>query len=395
MTKRYLLQFIAFWIMVPSMPAMAQQHYRHVLESLQQNPSYELLHRQKDLRHAEVDATPLLDDPQLSFEFLHASRTGESNRWSVSLSQPVPLPTRYHRMRRLRRLEKDTVELHWLLRRQQWLLEAQRLCADIVYANALLAHHTHCADMAAQVVEAMSRRMDLGDCNIIQYNRARLELAAMQNKQARLQTLRESRLQELGILNGNHPVVLADTCFPPVALPDDFESWYRQVQSHAPELRLAAAHTSFHEANLALAKSRSLPLIQAGVGAEYEAECLFRGVVLGVNVPIWNRRKQVRSARIEWQTSRYGEQQAGADHYGRLRMLFNRVKALQAEISRLSELYSRHDSEALLLKAFLVGEISLEAYLQSVEFFHDASLSILDARYELECTWLELMAVTL
>ena len=376
-------------------PLSAQHHYQAVLDTLQHHSgSLALLQRQMEAQRSATAAEPLLDDPSVSFEHLWASRTGEGNRWNMSLSQELPLG-QYGVRRRIRGFVGDTLEARWLLQRQRWMLEIQQLCAEVVYANMQLAHYAHCVDMAQQVADAVARRMELGDCGVIEYNRAQLELVALQNRQQLLRTLRDSRLMMLRTYNDNAAILLTDTVFPAVVLADNFEDWYDQVHRQAPELQMAATHSQLQYEQYRLTRRESLPRLTAGVVAEYEADCLFRGVAVGVNIPIWNRRRQVGGARLGWQTAQQDEQQVERELSGRLRMLFSRVQALSTEVDRLSEQCARYDSEALLLKAFMAGEISLESYLRQVEFFHDTERAVIDARYELECAWLELMAVTL
>lgn len=238
-------------------------------------------------------------------------------------------------------------------------------------------------------------RMEVGDCGIVDYNRAQLELAALVNKRVMLLTVRDGWLSQLQTLNGNKAVALVDTLFPAVLLPDDFDQWFEQVAVQSPEMRLAESQTQLQQAQYRLTRRASLPTLTAGVAAEYEADCLFRGVTVGVNVPVWNRRRQVRSAHLDWQISQQEQEQVQLVLHGRLRMLYEQVRALSDEVKRLSEQSKSFDSEALLVKAFMMGELSLESYLRQVEFFHDTELAVIDARYALESAWLELMSVTL
>lgn len=388
--------FLSVAVTLCSASLFAQHHYQAVLDTLQRHSvalAVMELHC-ADERCARMSA-PLLDDPQVSFEHLWASRTGEGNRWGASVTQSFPLPGRYGSLRQVRRLEADTVEAHWLLRRQRELLEIQRICADVVYANMQLAHYDHCLLLAQQVVDAVSRRMEVGDCGIVDYNRARLELAALSNKRTMLLTLRDNKLHQLRILNGNRDVVLSDTRFPSVMLPSDFDQWYNGVAGDMLELRLADTQTQLQQARYKLIRREVLPMLTAGLAVEYEADCLFRGVTLGVTLPVWNRRKQVSSARLDWQTAQQDQRQMELALYGRLYMLYEQVGRLSDEVSQLSEQCAQFDSEALLVKAFMVGEMSLESYLRQVEFFHDTEQAVIDACYALECAWLELMSVTL
>lgn len=375
-------------------PLFAQHHYQAVLDSMQHNSvalSMIEMHKMDD--QTALASSPILADPQVSFEHLWASRTGEGNRWSASATQSLPL--HYGSMRQVRRLGADTIEAHWLLERQRELLEIQRICASVVYANMQLSHYEHCIEMAQQVVDAVSHRMEVGDCGIVDYNRAQLELAALVNKRVMLLTVRDGWLSQLRTLNGNKAVALVDTLFPAVLLPDDFDQWFEQVAVQSPEMRLAESQTQLQQAQYRLTRLASLPTLTAGVAAEYEADCLFRGVTVGVNLPVWNRRRQVRSARLDWQISQQEQVQVQQVLHGRLRMLYEQVRALSDEVKRLSEQSKSFDSEALLVKAFMMGELSLESYLRQVEFFHDTELAVIDARYALESAWLELMSVTL
>ena len=392
MKKILLLSFLS---LLTAASTFAQHHYQSVLDTLYlRSGSLALLQQQMESQRSVVAAETLLDDPSISFEHLWSSHTGEGNRWNMSISQELPVG-QYSVRRRIREFVCDTIEARWLVQRQHWMLDMQHLCAEIVYTNMQLAHYTHCVEMAEQVADAVSRRMDLGDCNVIEYNRAQLELVALQNKQQLLLTLRESRMMLLRTYNNNIPITVADTIFPDIMLADSFDDWYEQIRRRAPELQMMAKQTQLQHEQFRLSQREALPRVTAGVVAEYEADCLFRGLAVGVNVPIWNRRRQVSGARLVWHTAQQEEQLIEQQLSGRLRMLYTQVQALLTEVDRLSAQCALYDSEALLLKSFLMGELPLESYLRQVEFFHDTELAVIAARYALERAWLDLMAVTL
>ena len=382
-------------VLCTSNVAMAQHHFQPVLDTLQrQGTKLALLHQQTQTLQSLSAATPLLSDPNASFEYLWASRTGEGNRWNVGVSQELPL-AQYGIRHRLRRLIGDSTETSWLLQRQQWLLEAQHLCAEVVYANMQLAHLSHCIDMAQRVADAMARRMELGDCSVIEYNRAQLELVSLQNKKAVIANHRDNRLSLLHIYGGNADIALTDTIFPSITLYDDFDVWYDRACRQAPEIQLKSLQTQMQYELFRLSKREALPHISAGFVAAYEADCLFRGLSVGLSLPLWNRHRQVEVARQMWHLAQQQEIQSEIEFSGRLRMYYSQVQSLASEVYRLDALCIQYESESLLLKSFLLGELSLESYLRQVEFFHDMRQTVIDTRYALECAWLDLMAVTL
>lgn len=372
----------------------AQPHYAQVLETLEQeSPTFLLLRQQKEALQAAAQAGSLVEDPEVEFAFFwHSPNDNQGNRWDLKVTQQLEMPSVYLHKNKIRQLQRASAESHWRLHRQQLLLEAQQVCAALVFNNANVIFYSRCEQLAQAVAQLYQKRLESGDCGVLDYNRAQMELAEVRNKLNLARVERDAMMDNLTLLNGGTHIAFSDSSFPEVLLPDDFELWYREAQQQSPQLQYLQNQLQQSEQQLALTRSQWLPKFSVGYASENTVPESFRGVALGLNVPLWSKARTVNHAKIELQAAHQERDNAMKQYYNHLKALFNKTRALNQNYRNLQQTFLSYNSEQLLLKALDAGEISLEYFLQSAHFYHDAEASLLEVRYALEQAFLQLNA---
>ncbi|MCQ2300754.1 MAG: TolC family protein [Bacteroidales bacterium] len=374
---------------------MAQMRYTQVLVQLEnESPLFAALHQQLEAQQLAAKAGSLLDNPEVEFALFRGTPGEVGNRWDLGVTQQFDFPTAYKHKARIRRLAAAGAEIDYRVRRQELIMEAQLLCADIVYYNALVENYTRCAATADSLALLYQKRFENGDCNIIDFNRVQMESSEAQNKLALAIAERDMLLGELQVLNGGQNVSFNQTSYEPVALPSSFESWYREMEQSNPALAQLESQLNISQSEYSLARSESLPSFSVGYASENTTGEVFRGAKVGMTLPLWKNRGQVKKSMAEQHVAEVELSNARLSYYNHLRGLYNKVSALKKNVDRLNLTFSNHGSTALLQKAFAASEISLEEYLLGIDFYNDAAVSLLEAQHELEQAVIELYTTT-
>lgn len=382
-------------LMALAMEARAQVSapYRWVVDSLQHSaPTLQMLQKQLQANEASAKAGSLFADPELEVA-LYTSQPDEGTRHDLRLTQRIEFPLYYVHRSRIRRLQADMAQSDYLVHRNEWVKEVYQVCSHIVYYNAYVKLYAHCAENTQKVASIYEERLRQGDCSILDYNRMQTELAAVENKLHIAQVEHALMADNLLMLAGGIGIEIQQDTFSPVTLPANFDEWLDSVRQQTPALQLIAQQNSAAAENLTLNKLAWLPAVTIGYAAELTPGENYRGATAGLALPLWQRHGTVREARLQQQASQAALNDAQTRFKGSMKALYTKALALQRALNNLDATLQRHNSEELLFRALKAGEITLEYYLQQVEFYHDTEIDILEIQHELEQTVIELTTI--
>ena len=382
-----------FFVLLAAL-ASAQVRYQQVLVQLEnQSPLFASLHQKMEAEQSSVMAGSLLNDPEGELAYFWGTPSGTGNRWDLGVSQEFDFPTAYTHRKRIRSLLKANAEIDYKQQRMELLIEAQQLCADIVYYRSLCQFYSKCVAIADSLEMLFQRRFEEGDCNILEYNRVMLEASDTRNKLNMAEAEYKMLQQELVTLNGGNAIECNLTHYEPIQLPADFEAWYNDVEKDYPALLSASNKLEVSESEVRLTRAERLPHFSAGYASENEYGEAFRGVKVGVSLPLWQNRGQVQRAKAEQQLAKAELETAQSSLKNRMRGLYNKAMALTENASRLEQTFDQFGDTQLLRKAYESGEIPLQYYLEGIEFYNDAKASLLEVQRELEHVVIELFAL--
>jgi len=139
---------------------------------------------------------------------------------------------------------------------------------------------------AQRIAETYLLRFDRGDANILEKNKAQLELTAIGNEMNRIETERSSLLNELKALNGGHTITFTATDTDYEMLPPDFEEWVAAAEANSPVLQYVRGQMEISRQQVQLNRALGLPRLTAGYMSEKVVGERFQGVTVGISVPL-------------------------------------------------------------------------------------------------------------
>lgn len=378
-----------------AVPASAQEKVSDVLSMIEQNNTeLQALRKRAESEQYGYKAERALDAPEIGFDYLWSSPADIGTRKDVSVSQSVDLAALTGARGKLATSKTALSDAQYRIDCQRVLLEAKSLYINIVYCNALASELSE-RIARSEKIEAAYRDMQLrGETDMIEVNKAHLAYVAQKNALVRNEIERASLLADLQRLNGGETVQVNALVYDEnVMLPADFRIWYDEMSQRSPELDYMRKNVEVNASEARTAKMSNYPTLTAGYMAELVKGSNFRGLTLGLSIPLWSVRSKVRQANSSYEASKLEERDAASQLYSSLRGLYEKAKGLQEISSTLSEsLAVSTEAMALTEHRLQAGEISLIDNIMEFSLYYSLEDEALEAARDYNLSLAELYA---
>lgn len=334
-----------------------------------------------------------LEDPEVEFSYSWGSPADIGTRQDISVTQSFDIPTILGKKRKVAEMKNEMAEWQYRADRMNILLEARLLLIDMVYYNKMLLELAKRKTSAQAIMDAQKLRLDKGDGNIIEYNKARMMFSTVEVETEQVETERNAVYRQLVRLNGGSDVTVDLYEFEPIGLPLDFSEWFGRKAETIPALAYMASSTALSEKELSVAKAMKFPAVSIGYVRENTLGQYYHGVSVGMSIPLWNRKNTVRQAKVAAEAARYRQENAVSQYRGQLEVLYNRTSGLRKTVEEYRLMLRETSSEALLAKALDAGEISVIEYSVQMGAYYELADKALAAERECQKAFAELTAM--
>lgn len=377
-------------------PVAAQQPIDAVLQQIERNnTTLEALRKQTEADKLQNKTGITLPDPEVSFDYLWGDPSAIGNRKDFGVSQSFDIATIAGSRRRVADAQNGLLDVEYRAGRMAVLLEAKQTCIQLIYYNALKAELEQRLAHAQAVADFYDRQLADGNANRLEVNKARLSLSAAQGELRRNEVERANLLSELQRLNGGEPIAFDQAVYAQPVLPQDFEAWYDEAAAANPALAYARQNVELKRREMKLGKLSGLPQISAGYMSELVPESNFRGITLGLSVPLWSNRNRVKQAKAAVVAAELQQKDATVQFYERLRNQYDRTLGLQRTAGEYRKALAELDNTQLLRRALDAGEISLLDYIVELGLYYTTVDEALAAERDYELALTELQSVML
>lgn len=378
------------------LPVTAQNEVDDILKSIEANSTtLEALRKQAEAQKLGNRTGLYPENPEVEFNYLWGNSAAGNNRTDIRATQSFDFPTAYAHRNRISRLENANADLMYKSERINLLLRAKQACIELAYYNALADEYAVRLANARRIAETYQAQFDSGDANILENNKARLNLTTVYSEMDRIEIERASLLSELKALNGGADVSFTASEIVNEPLPADFDEWYATAESKSPVLQYVRGQIEIGERQVKLNAALGLPKFTAGYMSEKAGSERLQGITVGVSVPLWENKNRMKQAKAQVRAAETALEDTKTQFCNQLRNLFAKASGLQKNTLKYRESLTAHNNEALLKKALDGGEISLLNYLLEIEYYYEAMNRALEAERDLSLALAELSAVEL
>ena len=376
----------------------AQNSAEVVLASVEKNnPELQALRKRTESEKYGFKAERMVEAPEVGFDYLWGSPADIGTRKDISVTQSIDIATISGTKGKIAKSESELSDMQFNVRRQEILLQAKLLYINIVYCNAVGVELERRLERSEKV-EAVYRDMQVrGETDMIEVNKAHLAYLAQRNALARNKMEAEGFRLELQRLNGGELLEINDLSYARSdMLPADFDTWYKEAADRSPEIRAARQNVKVNEAVARGIKMSSCPTITAGYMAELVKGSNFRGLTLGLSIPLWSARSKTRQANLSCEASRLEVKDVEASEYSALRSLYEKASGLKDLSDELAlSLAVSDEAMSMTEKKFNEGEISLMDSIMELSLYYSVVDESLAASKDYDLALAELNAWSL
>lgn len=376
----------------------AQNSAEVVLASVEKNnPELQALRKRTESEKYGFKAERMVEAPEVGFDYLWGSPADIGTRKDISVTQSIDIATISGTKGKIAKSESELSDMQFNVRRQEILLQAKLLYINIIYCNAVGAELERRLERSEKV-ESVYRDMQVrGETDMIEVNKAHLAYLAQRNALARNKMEADGFRLELQRLNGGEPLGINDLSYARSdMLPADFDTWYKEVADRSPEIRAARQNVKVNEAVARGIKMSSCPTITAGYMAELVKGSNFRGLTLGLSIPLWSARSKTRQANLSCEASRLEVKDVEASEYSALRSLYEKASGLKDLSDELAlSLAVSDEAMSMTEKKFNEGEISLMDSIMELSLYYSVVDESLAASKDYDLALAELNAWSL
>ncbi len=374
----------------------AQNNIDPVLSSIEENnTTLKALREQAEADKLQNKTGIFLDDPEVGFNYLWGNPTDIGNRTDFSVTQTFDIPTITGMKSRLANGRNNLVEWQYQADRMNIMLEAKQYCIELIYYNSLLKELYLRLEHARTIAQGYKDRMDRGDISIIEYNKVNLNLSTIEGEISRMEVERNALLSQLKRLNGGIDVAFNDTGYGNRELPLNFNDWYVQAEDKNPVLAYVRNEIEVSQKQVSLSKAMNLPKITAGYMSEKVVGQRYQGISLGVSIPLWSNKNQVRQAKAAVSAAQSREADTKQQFYSQLQIQYTKAMGLKTTADKYRSSLANVNNTMLLKKALDAGEISLLDYMVEMGLYYDNVNQTLAAERDYQLAFAELSAVEL
>lgn len=385
-------------IFVLSEQCRAQDSMSQVLSQIEKNNTGLCsLRKRVEAEKYGARAERAMDAPEVGFDYLWGSPAGTGNRKDISVTQTFDVAALTGARGKLADARQSLSDARYMMERKNVLLEAKRLYINIVYCNILSSELSARLARSGKMEEAYRDMQVRGETDMIEVNKAHVAYLAQKNALARNMLERENFMTCLRRLNGGVEIAVDAVDYPSQELlPSDFDVWYGNASQSSPELAYMRRNVEVNAALARTGKMENYPSVTAGYMAELVRGSNFRGLTLGLSIPLWSVRSKVRNANMSYEAAKLEEKDAAVQVYGMLKNSYDKAAGLRVLVSDLtSSLAVAEEAMTLTEHKLDSGEISLMDSILEFTLYYSLQDESLAAARDYQLALADLNAWTL
>lgn len=369
----------------------AQSNIDEVLKEVEKNnTTLEALRKSLDAEKIGNKTGIYLQNPEIGFNYLWGNPNVIGNRTDISITQSIDFPTAYSYKNQISDIKNEQLELEYQKQFRDLFLQTRLLCYDLIYTNALKAELSKRLTHAESITDAYKSKFDIGETNILEYNKAQLNLLNIIKEMESLEIRRAALLSELSGLNGGTFIDFTESEFQPEVIPADFEAWYLLAEQNSPLLNWLKQEIEINQKQEKLNRALSLPKLNAGYMSEKVVGEQFQGVTVGLAIPLFENKNTVKFAKANSLAIESINADNKIQFYNRLKTLHTKAIGLQKNADGYRSGLLQYDNTELLKKALDKGQITLIEYMLELSIYYESVNELLDLERELNGVLAEL-----
>lgn len=363
----FLIAFLAAYMAAP-----AQESVGNILEMVAKD-SPRLKAASEATRADQADNARIrsLEAPEFEVGVLWGN-DNVGNRNDISITQSFDLATLSGKKGNLATALDLQSSLRYQAELTDVIYDARILLSDIVYYNNLIETLTSYQSAMEVLLNKTERSLMAGEATAMDMGKVRLQLSSACTATSMAVTERTALIESLRTISGHSDVDFTGFSFECDEPSGDIDSWLNAVVENNPIMLYAESRVRSDELQLDIDKMAWAPKLDVGYMAELARDEKYRGVTVGVSIPLWSNAQNVRRSRAVVSQARADGEWQRQELMTRATNAWNRAHTLDRIASENQTALEQSDTRALLDRALESGELSVLDYLLELGMYYDA-----------------------
>ena len=363
----FLIAFLAAYMAAP-----AQESVGNILEMVAKD-SPRLKAASEATRADQADNARIrsLEAPEFEVGVLWGN-DNVGNRNDISITQSFDLATLSGKKGNLATALDLQSSLRYQAELTDVIYDARILLSDIVYYNNLIETLTSYQSAMEVLLNKTERSLMAGEATAMDMGKVRLQLSSARTATSMAVTERTALIESLRTISGHSDVDFTGFSFECDKPSGDIDSWLNAVVENNPIMLYAESRVRSDELQLDIDKMAWAPKLDVGYMAELARDEKYRGVTVGVSIPLWSNAQNVRRSRAVVSQARADGKWQRQELMTRATNAWNRAHTLDRIASENQTALEQSDTRALLDRALESGELSVLDYLLELGMYYDA-----------------------
>ncbi|MBS2213275.1 TolC family protein [Carboxylicivirga mesophila] len=321
-------------------------------------------------------------NPEVEYIYQWGNTNQLGNKQEFHVRQSFDFPTAYRYRKQMRENLNEQAEMQYLHAYNRVMLSAQQVLYRLIYQNALEEEFQKRLKHAEQIAKAYQLKFEEGDANILELNKANINLLNARNALARIQSDKQLQEEQLQQINGGIAIEFNTKLWPLAPLPENYDDWFNANADIIPLLGSLQDGLEANRYNEKLNKAMYLPKLTGGYSAETGAVDKFRGVNVGLTIPLWENKNTVKEARLTTLALENQMADTRLQLYHGLKAIYLKAGNMKAVAADYRSAMEALNNTELLQIALENGEISILEYMMELGIYYEAVENALNAELD-------------
>ncbi|MEJ5962945.1 TolC family protein [Pedobacter immunditicola] len=305
-------------------------------------------------------------NPAAEYEVLFGTPKGAGNQQDLSIIQRLDFPSSYTYKKQASNEKIKQADHIAQAKQQELLLNVKLDFLRWIYLNQLTDNYAERVKAVEKIHFAYQKRMDAGDGNILDFNKLKLLILETKTQLKRSEQQQE-QLKQLFVNYTGGTLLEVNTLDYPVTQPlPDFEELDSLIESNDPLLKVYETQQAIAAKETSLNKALTLPGFQAGYRSQSILGQKYKGIHLGLSIPLWERKNTVKQKKLEQLTAENRLIGHRLEHRQENSVYYKQYEEATYLLKEYKTLLDQLKSEQLLAKALEFGEISVIQYYNEI-----------------------------
>lgn len=308
--------------------------------------------------------------PEVSYGYFPNNASVPATKETFEVTQSFQMPCYYKNQSAYSKLMMSKEEQSFSMLRQNVLSQAKTLLIDYVYLMKRISVIEKRLKFADDTYNAFLVRMEAGDANALETNKAKLNLLKVRNQENEVRTNILAVKEKLKNLNGDNDLDLSINDYPKEKL-IELDSLLFDKLATDPEILYNQKAVEASERHIKVAKNLQLPEFNLGYGSETVADEKFKGFIVGFSIPLWGSKNTIQQAKIKTDFYSLNKASITEKRITETKIQFEKVNSLKESLDSYQTVLSSVNNEELLNKSLELGEISVIEYFTEMFYYYE------------------------